>query len=466
MAVCGMHAGEGWDKAKIQGTSRQIEVMPARSKLNEATRRKIAAEIEYRTIKSDELEQMGKIFNVAFHSRSDPKKFGQRFKNCAEPVLERQFVAVHGGKLVAGIRADYRPLYFTEEPTGKLARHDCGEINDVATLPEYRGMGIARRLMNMADDYMDRQGWDLSVLQADPGYHAKDLYESVGFKTFPSTGDIYAAAFGTWGTRLARYGPLALIFPLLPVIARRVAPSPPAYCLDLIKTAKPDPPGSSPPAAGDELFAVVRVSGKIAPEDPWVARWRECIDATKHGVQGLHDAILHELMLNHDLDQPLPEEIRKWLQKTRAGKALIAENNGLRGYSILVKHPRGRQVPPCMLSPEIPAGDIVGGARFKVERFQRGNLGATIPMIDAFWVLPEYQGRGLGSLLARQVKAWLGKTFPFIVCRAASGNVALRKALRGAGFLEIAGGITMVRPGKDAALYDKLARAVEPWVLY
>ena len=122
--------------------------------------------------------------------------------------------------------------------------------------------------------------------------------------------------------------------------------------------------------------------------------------------------------------------------------------------------------PATMPSPEILAENVVGGSRFKVEHFQRGRLGITLPMVDAFWVLPEYQGHGLGNILARKVKSWLGETFPFIVCRAASGSVALRKALRGAGFHEIAGGITMVRPGKDVELYDKLARAVEPWILY
>ncbi|MBN2152135.1 MAG: GNAT family N-acetyltransferase, partial [Candidatus Lokiarchaeota archaeon] len=187
--------------------------MPARSKLDGAARSKIAAEIEYRTIKADELEQMGVVFKAAFRFGSNPADYGKRFKNCTEPVLERQVVAVHGGKVVAGIRADYKPLYFHDGPGGELARHECGEINDVATLPEYRKLGIARRLITMANDYMDKQGWDLSVLQADPKYHAKDLYESVGFKTLPSTGDVFSAAFGSWKARFSRYGPLALIIP-------------------------------------------------------------------------------------------------------------------------------------------------------------------------------------------------------------------------------------------------------------
>jgi ribosomal protein S18 acetylase RimI-like enzyme len=440
--------------------------MPKRSKLDDETRRKIAAGIEYRPIRTDELEQMGKIFNVAFHSRSNPQDYGKRFKNCTEPVPERQVVAVHEGKVIAGIRADYRPLYFNDGPGGKIAKHECGEINDVATLPYYRGMGISRRLINMAIEYMDKHGWDLSVLQADPKYYAKDMYESVGFKTLPSTGDVFAAAFGSWKARFSRYGPLALLFPLLPPIARRVAPSPPVCCMDLIHSPNPHPPRPLGATPLDENAAVVRVSGQIATSDPWVARWRECMHEMKQQVQGLHDAILHELLLDYDLNEPVPEGVRKWLGKTKEGKALLAETGGLRGYAVLLRTPPGSPFPCAMLSSEIPAASIVGGLRFKVEHFQRGRLGITLPMIDACWILPERQGRGLGNLLARQAKAWLGRVFPFVVCRVASGNVPIRKALRGAGFQEIAGGITMVRPGKDKELYEKLARAVEPWILY
>ncbi|MEX2725871.1 MAG: GNAT family N-acetyltransferase [Candidatus Sigynarchaeum springense] len=443
--------------------------MPTRSthsKLDDKTRNKIAAEIEYRPIKIDELEQMGKVFNIAFHSTSNPKDYGNRFKNCTEPVLERQVVAVHEGKVIAGIRADYKPLYFNDGPGGKMARHECGEINDVATLPYYRGMGISRRLINMAIDYMDRQGWDLSVLQADPKYYAKDLYESVGFKTLPSTGDIFTVAFGSWRARFSWYGPLALLFPLLPPIARRVAPKPPAFCMDLIRTPNPRatiPQGTASPEAKP---SVVRVTGQIAASDPWVLRWRECMHVMKQQVQGLHDALLHELCLEHDLNEPAPARIKKWVARTKAGKAFLAETGGLRGYALLLEPAPGRPHLTAIPSPEVPAASIVGGARFKVEHFQRGRLGFTLPMIDACWVLPEYQGRGWGKLLAGQVKAWLGRVFPIIVCRAASGNVPFRKVLLGAGFHEIAGGITMVRPGKNKELYDKLARAVEPWVLY
>ncbi len=440
--------------------------MPTRSKLDDETRRKIAAEIEYRPIKFDELEQMGKIFNIAFHAGSNPQDYGKRFKNCTEPVLERQVVAVHEGKVVAGIRADYRPLYFNDGPGGTMIKHECGEINDVATLPYYRGMGISRRLINMANDYMDKQGWDLSVLQADPKYYAKDMYESVGFKTLPSTGDMFAAAFGSWKARFSRYGPLALLFPLLPPIARRVAPSPPASCVDLIRAPSPHPPRTPGATPLDENAAVLRVSGQIATSDPWVARWRECVHAMKQQVQGLHDAILRELLLEYNLNEPAPEGVIKWLGKTKEGKAFLAETGGLRGYAVLLRPPPGSPLSCAMPSAEIPSANIVGGLRFKVEHFQRDRLGITLPIIDACWVLPECQGHGLGNLLTREVKVWLGRVFPFVVCRTASGNVPLRKALRGAGFQEIAGGITMVRPGKDKELYDKLAGAVEPWILY
>ena len=440
--------------------------MPTHSKLDAKTRNKIAAEIEYRTIKKDELEQMGTIFNIAFHSTSNPKEYGKRFKNCAEPVLERQAVAVHDGKVIAGIRADYKPLYFNDGPGGKMVKHECGEINDVATLPYYRGMGISRRLINMANDYMERQGWDLSVLQADPKYYAKDLYESVGFKTLPSTGDIFSAAFGSWLARFSWYGPLALLFPVLPPIARRVAPKPPACCMDLIRTPNPHPPTPPRAASTEEKIALVHVSGQITTSDPWVARWRECMHVMKQRVQGLHDAILHELFLEHDLNEPAPENVKKWLEKKRGGKAFLAETGGLRGYALLIKSPPGTVFPSTMSSPEVPAASIVGGARFKVEHFKYGLLGITLPMIDACWVLPEYQGRGWGIFLAREVKAWLGRTFPIVVCRVASGNVPFRKALRGAGFHEIAGGITMVKRLKNKDLYEKLARAVESWILY
>lgn len=175
---------------------------------------------------------------------------------------------------------------------------------------------------------------------------------------------------------------------------------------------------------------------------------------------------MRELLLEYDLNEPVPEGVKKWIEKTKEGRALLAEAGGIRGYALLLKPQQGTPLPTSMPSSEIPVAGILGGLRFKVEHFQRGKLGITLPMIDACWVLPEFQRRGLGSLLTRQAKAWLGGVFPFVTCRVASGNLPLRKALRDAGFREIAGGITMVRPGKDKELYDKLARAVEPWILY
>nr|MDO8111770.1 GNAT family N-acetyltransferase [Candidatus Sigynarchaeota archaeon] len=421
--------------------------------------------IEYRTCKPEEIGQVAEVFNVAFKAHQTAESFKKKFKNCDEPMYERQFVAVHDGKVVAGIRADFKPLYFADGSGGSLIKYDCGEINDVSTLPGHRGQGISRKLINIAITYMEQQKWSIALLQADPKYFARKLYESVGFKTLPSTGDIYAVALGNILAQFVHYPFVALLFPVLSAIAKYFAPIPPKSCLKLIKTSVPAFARRTRVFEPSQV-TLVHVAGQIENKHPWCQRWRNLIDHTKDSVQGLHDDFLKAVDLRYDMNEPLPDSTMTWIRKIKPGRLFADETHRRHGYLLLQHFEGGMSGFITKPSAEIEADGILGGIHYTIDHFKEGKFQATLPMIDISWIAAKYQNQGLGTLMLARCQKYLGRTFPFMICRTSSGNVRYRKALKRAGFKEVGGGITMARPITDFNLYEKLASNVEPWVLY
>ena len=59
-----------------------------------------------------------------------------------------------------------------------------GQVENVATLPEYRGRGLARSVVLRAVAESHAAGNNLTFLVADTGDWPRQLYEKLGFETF------------------------------------------------------------------------------------------------------------------------------------------------------------------------------------------------------------------------------------------------------------------------------------------
>lgn len=58
-----------------------------------------------------------------------------------------------------------------------------GDINDVSCHPDYTGQGIAKKLMDMSVDYMEKKNCDISMLTADyNGFPRKKIYLKYGYE--------------------------------------------------------------------------------------------------------------------------------------------------------------------------------------------------------------------------------------------------------------------------------------------
>jgi hypothetical protein len=85
----------------------------------------------------------------------------------------------NNGRIVGGIIASPQTFVFN----GESLRF--GLVDDVATIPEYQQQGIAKRLLQMAEDYYAEEGFPFSILSADPeGHPRKHLYLPCGYEDY------------------------------------------------------------------------------------------------------------------------------------------------------------------------------------------------------------------------------------------------------------------------------------------
>lgn len=85
--------------------------------------------------------------------------------------------AVDGEELVSMALVAIEPLQIG----GHLL--DCGIVDSVATHPDHRRQGLARRLMEMAHDIMQADGADAAVLYTDPDNYPYEFYHDLGYQT-------------------------------------------------------------------------------------------------------------------------------------------------------------------------------------------------------------------------------------------------------------------------------------------
>lgn len=90
--------------------------------------------------------------------------------------------ALHGDELAANVLVALQPLNIG----GEFVL--CGLVDTVATHPNHRQQGLARRLMDMAHDLMRQHGALASVLYTNPANHPYRFYSRMGYFTRAQAG--------------------------------------------------------------------------------------------------------------------------------------------------------------------------------------------------------------------------------------------------------------------------------------
>ncbi len=169
--------------------------------------------IEYRTYNSGDEEELAQLFNICFHDSGTgflrtPKSILWRYLNRPGGKPEEIQIAVdsENKKIVGSISCPIENLIFNNEP------FKAGSINDVAVLPNYRGMGIAKKLLQRTIDFMKSENCKISSLIADPKGHARShIYLPYGWQDI-----VKIEVWVKLNLLILRYFPV--IFPLAPAL--------------------------------------------------------------------------------------------------------------------------------------------------------------------------------------------------------------------------------------------------------
>lgn len=137
-------------------------------------------EIKIRNYEEGDAEGIVNLFNRAFATNfvqlvRTPESWKWRYAGRPGFRKENVILATAGGKIVGSTMVTFRNLHFDRD-------YKFGMIDDVATLPSFRGRGIARKMMLHAIEYMKSENCDASGLFADPNGVAKDLYLALGYE--------------------------------------------------------------------------------------------------------------------------------------------------------------------------------------------------------------------------------------------------------------------------------------------
>jgi len=137
----------------------------------------MATFIECRALREHEVEAWLDLCAEAFKAKGTPRAYFQaHWERDPCRQLDGVFVAVANDvspRLVASVRVFHREIFLDLRPT------KVGGIGEVCTLEEYRGQGLATRLLELATEYMAQMQMQLASLHANP--QLAMLYERAGF---------------------------------------------------------------------------------------------------------------------------------------------------------------------------------------------------------------------------------------------------------------------------------------------
>lgn len=143
--------------------------------------------MEFRTLKPEELdawaEHCSGVFSNVGH-KVDKAYFLCHYLDDPWRDIDGIFVAEDGGGIVSSVRLFRRSVWLLG------AEVPMGGIGEVSTKPEYRGMGLAGELLNMALDRMRRDGMAVSLLFS--MHH--DFYRRFGWEVLPKRLSRFPAA--------------------------------------------------------------------------------------------------------------------------------------------------------------------------------------------------------------------------------------------------------------------------------
>lgn len=137
--------------------------------------------VKIKNIDKDTVKEVVKIFNCAFSTNRasilrEENSWLWRYIERPSSEEDSLILAEVDKKIVGTVIVTFRNLKIGE----KILKF--GMIDDVATLPEYRRRGIARKMLEEAVEFVEEKNCDASALSADPEGNAKRIYESFGYK--------------------------------------------------------------------------------------------------------------------------------------------------------------------------------------------------------------------------------------------------------------------------------------------
>lgn len=112
--------------------------------------------MELRAVREDEIDDlidhMDLVFNVS------RKRMIKAYREDSTVRLHQVRVVVEDGQIVSAVRVANRPVRIGG------ARVEMGGIGGVSTHPDYRGRGYCTEILKAQIEYMERQGYDISML--------------------------------------------------------------------------------------------------------------------------------------------------------------------------------------------------------------------------------------------------------------------------------------------------------------
>lgn len=134
--------------------------------------------LDFREFRGNDARAVVNLFNTCFQAYRTLEEW--KWMYLEMPGFDTSSILVcedeNTGELVGSV------LTAEANMSVKGRKHVVGMINDVDTLPQWRGNGIATKLMEMAIDDGKKKGYSALFLYANPFGEAAGIYRRIGFK--------------------------------------------------------------------------------------------------------------------------------------------------------------------------------------------------------------------------------------------------------------------------------------------